>query len=67
MSSQAIRITQVSAGSAAAGVAALGAGALVAVAPIAAPGALILGSVGAWVWARPHVAAYLIPSPHWAR
>ena len=60
MSSQAIRITQVSAGSAAAGVAALGAGALVAVAPIAALGALILGSVGAWVWARPHVAAYLI-------
>src|SRR5262245_45991642 len=60
MSSQAIRITQVSAGSAAAAVAALGAGALVAIAPIAALGALVLGSVGAWVWARPHTAAYLI-------
>jgi hypothetical protein len=60
MSSQAIRVTQVSAGSALAMVAAVGAGALVAVAPVAAAGALILGSVGALVWARPHVAAYLI-------
>ena len=60
MSSQAIRLTQVSAGGALAVVAAVGAGALVAVLPLAAAGALIVAALGALVWARPHVAAYLI-------
>jgi hypothetical protein len=60
MTSQTIRVTQVSAGGALAMVAAVGAGALVAVLPMAAAGALILGAVGALVWARPYVAAYLI-------
>ncbi|MGH3482835.1 MAG: hypothetical protein ACRDPQ_06325 [Nocardioidaceae bacterium] len=63
MTSQAMRITQVSAGGALAVVTAataVGAGALVALVPMAAAGALILGAVGALVWSRPHVGAYLI-------
>jgi hypothetical protein len=60
MSSQAIRITQASAGGALTTIAAVGCGALVAVRPMAAAGALIIGTVGALVWARPHVAAYLL-------
>jgi hypothetical protein len=60
MTSKAIRVTQVSAGSALVMVAAVGAGAVVALVPIAAAGALVLGGIGALVWARPHMAAYLI-------
>jgi hypothetical protein len=60
MTSQAIRTTRVSVGGAVAVTAALGTGALVAVLPIAAVGALVLGTVGALVWARPHLAAYFI-------
>jgi hypothetical protein len=60
MTTQALRITQVSAGGALAMSAAVGAGGLVAVLPMAAAGALALGAVGALVWARPHVAAYLV-------
>jgi hypothetical protein len=60
MTSESLRVTHVSVGGAVAVTAAVGTGALVAVLPIAAVGALVLGTVGALVWARPHLAAYLI-------
>jgi hypothetical protein len=60
MTTLAVRITEASAGSSVAMAAAVGAGAFVAVHPAAAAGALVLGAVGALVWARPHVAAYLV-------
>ncbi|MGH2369395.1 MAG: hypothetical protein ACRDI2_14470, partial [Chloroflexota bacterium] len=60
MSSQTIRITQASTSGTLVVVTAVGCGALVAVSPLAAAGALAIGAVGALVWARPHVAAYLI-------